>query len=91
MNNDAYFSVLSSCSVMQNVLKNVVHSVVFSNPLLSEYEFRPENRFFSRVYSYFMACFLHSLQISSGAVGLPLNNPGQFDSTHVSLIIRCFV
>jgi len=37
MNNDAYFSVVSSCSVIQNVLRNELHSVVVSSPLLSEW------------------------------------------------------
>ena len=36
MNNNAYFSVFSSCSVTQNVLRNELHSVVVSSPLLSE-------------------------------------------------------
>lgn len=43
INSDAYFSVLSSCSVIQNVLTNEFRSVMVSNTPLSEFELRPQN------------------------------------------------
>lgn len=84
MNNDAYFYVLSSCSVIQNVLRNELHNILVSRPLLSGWSRLLISARKSSVLQDLYYGFPHSLQTKVGALGLPFNNPGQFASNYVS-------